>query len=66
MLQGISSEDKKSNPTERGLYVDRISPDQCNCNNIAQAHTIDDRFLIKEFRSRYESRYQSRSAKTLR
>lgn len=61
-----NEKEKKSNPTERRLYVGNTSPDQCNCNNIVQPHMIDNKFLIKEFCSRCECRYQSRNTSTIR
>lgn len=63
-----NEKEKKSNPmpTGRRLYVGNTSPNQCNCNNIVQPHLIDNKFLIKEFCSRCECRYQSRNTTTIR
>lgn len=61
-----NEKEKKTNPTERRLYVGNTLPNQCNCNNIVQPHLIDNKFLIREFCSRCECRYQSRNTTTIR
>lgn len=65
----LSQKDDKSSSTSsplRRLYVGNTLPNQCNCENIVQAHLKDVKIPLKEFCVGCECRYQSRNTTTIK